>query len=99
MSPELEQVVRGGDQLPLGLAGDKPPPQQAVDPARHLRLGEDRLDDHLAPAVESLPFAACEQGADPLGLLALAALVLGRDQYLGACARSFVIASPCQWPP
>src|SRR6266508_3356244 len=46
-APEFEQVVGGGDQLPLGLAGGEAAAEKAVGAANAFRVREDRFDDLL----------------------------------------------------
>ncbi len=52
MSVELEEVVGGGDQSPFGPDRGSSSSSEAVDPAVELGVGEDRLDDRLALAVQ-----------------------------------------------
>jgi hypothetical protein len=52
VSVELEEVVRRGDQSPFGADGGSASSSEAVDAAVELGVGEDRLDDRLALAVE-----------------------------------------------
>ena len=56
--PELEQVVGGGDQPPLGAAGAEASSLEAVGAAVVLGLSEHRLDSHRPLAVELFAFFA-----------------------------------------
>ena len=91
MSVELEEVVRGGDQSPFGADGGSASSSEAVDAAVELRVGEDRLDDRLALAVELAAALAGEdpahervKAAVPAGPRAFSALGVGRDQHRDA---------------
>src|SRR3954447_9131219 len=67
-TPELEDVVGGGDELPFGGAGGQAASLEAVDPPQGLGVGEDRLDDLLAAAIKRLALGRVEDPFDALGL-------------------------------
>jgi hypothetical protein len=60
---ELEQVAGGGDQPPLRSRGGSTATQEAIDAAVELCFGEDRLDHHLALAVELAGALALQHAA------------------------------------
>src|SRR5215207_11183272 len=83
--------MRRGDQSPLGANRGSASSSEAVDAAVEFRVGEDRLDDRLALAVELAAAVAGEdsphervEAAVPTRPRAFAALGVGRDQYLDA---------------
>ena len=91
VSVELEEVVRRGDQSPLGADRGSASSSEAVDAAVELGVGEDRLDDRLALAVELAAAVAGEDSAHerveaavPTRPRAFAALGVGRDQHRDA---------------
>ena len=58
---QLEQVVGAAQQLPLGLAGGKPPAQEPPRPLLLLELAEDRLDHaEMERCFALLVVAGCE---------------------------------------
>src|SRR5215213_4926238 len=77
-APEFEQVVGGGDELPLRPAGGEPAAEEAVAAPNGLDLGEDRLDYLLTSAVERSPLRGREHRLDPPSLVALAGCELAR---------------------
>jgi hypothetical protein len=68
--PVNEQVVGATQQLPLGIAGAKPPAQEPPRPLLLLELAEDRLDGLLALGVAGLAVMAGQlrrhRGAQPV---------------------------------
>src|SRR5512144_2391102 len=72
--PQLQQVVRPADHLPLGLTIAQPTLHEAIDPPTRLGLAEHRLD-HLAPPLVQ-PTATLRQ---QLALHPLTPTQMGRD--------------------
>ena len=62
----------GGDELPFSGAGGQSAALEALDASQGLGVGEDRLDDLLAAAIERLAIGSVEDPFDAFGLWALA---------------------------
>src|SRR5215208_1482600 len=59
-SPQLAEVVRGGDEPPFRATGRETSALEAVAATVDLGVREDRLDHRLAPAIELSGFLAGE---------------------------------------
>ena len=64
--------MRGGDELPFGLAGLQAAALEAVDSADELGVCEDRFDDLLAASVEGLSGGCLKDCFDAIGFITLA---------------------------
>ena len=58
---QLEEVVSGAEETPLGLHVDEPAPEELAEPARAFDLSEDGLDSLFAQLIDRLAFVSCEQ--------------------------------------
>src|SRR5262249_59692499 len=66
--PELQQVVRPANHLPLRSAVRQPAPLESVDPSASLGLAEHRLDDLAALLVESAATPRQQLAVHPLAV-------------------------------
>src|SRR6185436_1183705 len=91
VAPELQQVVRGGDQAPFRAGGGSAAALEAVAAAVELDVGKDRFDHALALGVKTAAAIALKDAAHervraavPARARALALAGVGRDEDLHA---------------